>query len=243
VNANDEAAGTLVEGLNELGYPDATAIARRLIQYGEHVLEANASTNLSGAHTMADLVAHHFLDSLAPLAGTKLRSPIVDAGSGAGMPGIPYALAYERARVVLIEPRRLRAEFLAAEIGRLNIGDRVTVLKSTCETAGRSSVWRERAGAVLMRAVAKPALALELGAPLLQVGGDLFLYRGRDGVPSPEETAVAEACGMVLRGNREVAVPHLDAERHIWVFRKVRKTPEGYPRPSGKPPQRRTGEA
>ena len=213
------------------------------MRYGEHVLEANASTNLSGARAMADLVAHHFLDSLAPLAATKLRSPIVDAGSGAGMPGIPYALAHEHARVVLIEPRRLRAEFLAAEIVRLNIGDRVSILKSTCETAGRSSAWRERAGAVLMRAVAKPALALELGAPLLQVGGDLFLYRGREGIPSLEETAVAETCGVILRANRAVAVPHLEAERHIWVFRKVRKTPEGYPRQSGRPPRRCAGEA
>jgi 16S rRNA (guanine527-N7)-methyltransferase len=242
VSADAAASGTLTEGLQKLGFADASAIARRLIRYGELVLEANASTNLSGARTMADLVSHHFLDSLAPLAGAKLRAPIVDAGSGAGLPGIPYALAHEHARVVLIEPRRLRAEFLSSAVVSLKIGDRVTVLKSTCETAGRSSASRERAGTVLMRAIAKPARALELGAPLLQVGGDLFLYRGRESVPSAEETAVGEACGVVLREHRSVSVPHLDAHRHIWVFRKVRKTPEGYPRASGTPPRPPAGE-
>jgi 16S rRNA (guanine527-N7)-methyltransferase len=244
VSARDTAAtAALIEGLQELGYSQATSIAQSLIRYGEILLEANTSTNLSGARSMADLVSHHFLDSLAPLAGIALREPIVDAGSGAGLPGIPYALAHEHARVVLIEPRRLRAGFLASAVARLKIGARVTVLKSTCETAGRSSAWRERAGTVLMRAVAKPALALELGAPLLQVGGSLFLYRGRESLPSLEETAVGEKYGVAMRSHRSVAVPHLEAQRHIWVFRKVRKTPEGYPRPSGRPPLRHAGEA
>jgi len=238
----DAAPGMLIEGLQALGLSDASAIAQRLTRYGEMLLAANALTNLSGAHTMADLVTHHFLDSIAPLSGAKLRSPIVDAGSGAGLPGIPYALAHEEARVVLIEPRRLRAAFLSEAVVGLNIGDRVTVLKSTCEAAGRSSASRERAGAVLMRAIAKPTKALELGAPLLQLGGDLFLYRGREPEPAADELAAAADCGLALREHKRVTVPHLEAERHIWVFRKVRKTPEGYPQPRGKSPQRHVGE-
>jgi 16S rRNA (guanine527-N7)-methyltransferase len=241
VSARDVA--TLTEGLQELGFSEASSIAQRLIRYGEILLEANASTNLSGARTMADLVSHHFLDSLAPLAGSRLRSPVVDAGSGAGLPGIPCALADGHLRVLLIEPRRLRAEFLVSAVARLNIADRVTILKSTCETAGRSSAWREKAGTVLMRAVARPVVALELGAPLVKVGGDLTLYRGRESAPSPEELAFAETCCLVLTETRRVAVPHLEAQRHVWVFRKVRKTPEGYPHPSGGPPRRHAGEA
>ena len=241
--SEDAAARILIEGLQALGYGDASAIARRLMRYGELLLAANAVTNLSGAHTMADLVTHHFLDSLAPLSGARLRSPVADAGSGAGLPGIPYALAHEEARLVLIEPRRLRAAFLNEAVVGLSIADRVTVLKCTCEAAGRSSASRERAGTVLMRAIAKPVKALELGSPLLQTGGDLFLYRGREPEPSAEDLLAAEACGLILREHRKVVVPHLDAERHVWVFRKVRKTAEGYPRPRDRSLRRHAGEA
>ncbi len=234
-----EPAWQLARGLEELGFADVATLADRLLQYGRLLLEANERTNLVGARTMSELVTHHFLDSLAPLSGGALRLPVVDAGSGAGLPGIPYAIARPASRVVLIEPRRLRAEFLKSAIVSLGLSDRVTALQRTCEAAGRSHEWREHAGTVLVRAVAKPPLAIELGVPLLSLGGRLVLYRGREKSPSTSDLAIAELYGAVLETVRAVTVPFLDADRNVWVFHKVRKAPEGYPRrkikPQGRP--------
>jgi len=86
-----------------------------------------------------------------------------------------------------------------------------------------------------MRAIGKPAVALELGLPLLKHDGKLWLYRGRDSQPTEETLEIATLLGGALLSADRVAVPHLEAERHLWVFRKVTPTPEGYPRRSGVP--------
>jgi 16S rRNA (guanine527-N7)-methyltransferase len=86
-----------------------------------------------------------------------------------------------------------------------------------------------------MRAVGKPAVALELGLPLLKHDGKLWLYRGRDAEPTKEALDIAALLGGSLLCAARVEVPHLEEERHLWVFRKVTPTPEGYPRRSGVP--------
>jgi 16S rRNA (guanine527-N7)-methyltransferase len=228
------AKSVLLDGLEQLGLTDATRIADTLFEYGRLLLEANLSTNLVGADTIEQLVTQHFLDSLAPLACHRFRPPVVDVGSGAGLPGIPIAIAHPRAELMLMEPRRLRAEFLRSVVTALGLAN-VTVLQGTAESAGRLTLRREQASTVMMRAIGKPAVAVELGLPLLKHGGELWLYRGRDADPEPAVVAAAAFLGGDFVSSQPVHVPFLAAQRHLWVFRKVRPTPKGYPRRSGIP--------
>ena len=228
----ESAESMLASGLSALALPEAQRIAETLIVFGRMLLDANRKTNLVGSVDMEKLVVHHFLDSLAPFAQHRFRPPITDLGSGAGLPGIPVAIAFSRAPVTLIEPRRLRAEFLRSAVAALGL-DKVEVVQATAESAGRSEARRERAGTVLVRAIGKAAVALELGLPLLKRDGELWLYRGRDSTPAQETLDFAAQIGGALVTSRRVAVPFLDAERHIWIFRKVNATPQGYPRRKG----------
>ena len=223
----------LSEGLGRLGFAAAGEKADKLVAFGNHLLEASRSTSLVGAKTLDDLVVKHFLDSLAPLAGLALKAPIIDVGSGAGLPGIPVAIAFPDFDVVLMEPRRKRFDFLCAAVERCALGN-AAPLRATAETAGRGA-WRERAGTVLMRAIGRVPVALELGLPLLARRGKLVLYRGREGEPSPAELGVARLLGGRFEGSRAVDVPLLEAERRVWTFAKVGVTPAGYPRRSGIP--------
>ncbi|MBV8222031.1 MAG: class I SAM-dependent methyltransferase, partial [Candidatus Eremiobacteraeota bacterium] len=100
--AGDGAGARLELGLAHLGFAQPRHLAERLMAFGALLLEANRDTNLVGASAMEELVATHFLDSLAPLAGRWLQSPVIDVGSGAGLPGIPAALAFPSADVVLL---------------------------------------------------------------------------------------------------------------------------------------------
>ena len=136
--------------------------------------------------------------------------------------------------MMLIEPRRLRAEFLESTVTTLGLGN-VEVFRGAAESIGRSAARREQAGTVLMRAIGKPTIALELGLPLLKHSGELLLYRGRDAAPDKHTLDVAAMLGGALASSQRVEVPGLDADRHLWVFRKVTPTPKGYPRRSGTP--------
>ena len=233
-DTRESTATVLASGLVALALPDATRIAETLMIFGRMLLEANRSTNLVGTVDIDKLVVHHFLDSLAPLAMHRFRPPVIDLGSGAGLPGIPVAIAFPRAPITLMEPRRLRADFLRSAVAALGL-DRVEVVRTTAESAGRSETRRERAGTVMIRAIGKAEVALELGLPLLKRDGELWLYRGRDSTPSQELLDIAALLGGTLAGSHRVTVPFLEAERHLWVFRKVAPTPEGYPRRSGVP--------
>jgi 16S rRNA (guanine527-N7)-methyltransferase len=232
--SQESAAADLRSGLDALALPEPSRIADQLMIFAGLLLEANDRTNLMGSVDINKLVAYHFLDSLAPFASHRFRPPIVDLGSGAGLPGIPAAIAFPRAPMTLIEPRRLRAEFLHSEVATMGL-ENVEVVRMAAESAGRSSERREKSGTVLVRAIGKPAVALELGLPLLKHDGRLWLYRGRDAKPATETLEIAALLGGSLLSAGRVDVPHLEGERHLWVFRKVTPTPEGYPRRSGVP--------
>jgi 16S rRNA (guanine527-N7)-methyltransferase len=212
------AAIRLEAGLQQLGFENADVLAKRLLAFADLLLAANQRTNLVGAKSPDELVATHFLDSLAPLAGLALAEPIVDVGSGAGLPGIPAALAWPERRLVLLEPRSKRAHFLKEAVAALHMRN-VEVLQANAESAGRGA-WRRRAGTVLVRALAKPERALELALPLLKHKGVAVLYQGRASTPSEPEQAAMHKLGGRLLEARRVAVPYLDAQRHVWLIEK-----------------------
>lgn len=223
----------LREGLGTLKVARADEVAERLVMFAEMVIEANRSTNLIGSESVDAMIGPHLLDSLSVLQHARLASPAVDIGSGAGLPGLPIAIAVPRLRIVLLEPRKKRYEFLNAVVKALALQN-VEVMQSTAETAGRGG-WRERAGTVLIRALAKPPVALELGVPLLSKGGRLLMYEGKIVSPDSMTLAVGDMLGARLISTTPVSVPSLSAERHLWVFEKISPTPQGYPRRSGIP--------
>ena len=223
-------------GLLALGVPNPSRVAEKLLAYAELVLDWNKRTNLVGAKGLDELAVSHFLDSLAPVVGLPLRNPVMDIGSGAGLPGIVVAAAYPERNVILLEPRAKRAQFLKHAIQELGLENAV-VEPVRAETAARSR-WRETAGTVLIRAVAKPRVAMEYGLPLLRKGGRLALYIGRRGEPERDELAVLKLLGGAFEEARVVKVPYLQAARHVWIIRKAGVTPAGYPRRSGVPERR-----
>jgi 16S rRNA (guanine527-N7)-methyltransferase len=224
-----QVADQLTAGLERLHIQDPADLAARLVSFGELLLIENRSTNLVGAKSLNDLLAAHFLDSLAPLAGAELNSPIIDVGSGGGFPGIPVAMAFPHSRITLFEPRAKRAEFLRKAVRELGLPN-VEVEKTTAETAGRSAAWRGIAGSVLIRALATPAEALELGLPLLREDGLLALYLGRMAAPDQSQLEMAKLLGGELMKASPVEVPYLEGARHVWWFRKTDETPPEYPR-------------
>jgi len=216
----------LEAGLRTLGIPRVAAVCAKLIEFGNLLLKENKRTNLTGARSIDELVAEHFLDSLAPLQFVELAQPIVDVGSGAGFPGIPLAIAFPKKRVVLLEPRAKRSVFLSTAAHTLGL-ENVSVIKTSARGAGATPL-ADKAGTVLIRAVARPAISFRLGLPLLRIGGQLVLYEGRAAQATLEDRRAAAAAGGGEFSIRRVAVPGFSTTRHVWLIRKatkVRKVP------------------
>jgi len=124
----------------------------RLRRYAALLRQEASRQNLVSRGTLDHLWERHILDS-AQLLHFEPRpgASWVDIGSGAGLPGMVIAIL-GRGPVTLIEPRRLRADFLARTVETLGLDDRVTVIASKAENArGRFDLITARAVASLDR--------------------------------------------------------------------------------------------
>src|SRR5271165_6408970 len=95
-----------------------------LWSYHQALRTANDRLNLTRIHNFENMVLKHYADSLLVLKFLELPSPLIDMGSGPGLPGIPLAIARPETRMILAEPRGARADFLAevcAGLGLENI--------------------------------------------------------------------------------------------------------------------------
>ena len=91
----------------------------KLKRYKELILDASKSINLISRGDLSRLEELHFADSLAPANMIPADSKLADWGSGAGLPGIPLAIARPDLEVMLVESRQKKAAFLLRVIREL----------------------------------------------------------------------------------------------------------------------------
>lgn len=185
----------------------------------------NPVYGLVGTADTRELVVRHLLDSLAPLgiikrllasraaleAGETPR--VADVGSGAGLPGIPLAIALPEINFTLIERKGRRAAFLRnvqAALGLSNVAVAETDMKQAAP--GRFSVVVFRAFKPLEPAVLEALFRLCAG------GGILAAYKGRRAKIEAEMAALKPAAGSWEAV--PCPVPLLDEERHLLLIRK-----------------------
>lgn len=135
--------------------------------------------NLVSVADLDRLEERHIQDSLrvAPLVELAPEGPCTDVGSGAGLPGIPLAVAIPQRHWRLIEPRSKRAAFLELVVRELEL-DNVEVIRATAQEAAKK--WPGDHAFSTARALAGPAEAFGLLAPLTALGGSITVFCGAD---------------------------------------------------------------
>lgn len=178
------------------------------------------------------ILADHLADSLVALQMPPLRSAerVADIGSGAGVPGLPLAIARPQTLFALVESAARKCSFIEQTSRACELAN-VTVVHSRVES------WApERADfdVVTCRAVAALEVVVEYAAPLLRLGGCLIAWRGRRDLQA-ERRAAQAADHLGLRPEPVQRVwPYEEArDRHLHLFSKVRQTPPGFPRRPG----------
>ena len=203
-------------------------LARRLAIYGELVLEANQRMNLTAARQPASF-AEHLLDAMTLAADVK--GDLIDVGSGAGLPGIPLALATGYP-VVLIDSSKKKAQFLSYAIERLGLNGEA--LNQRAETLGHDPAYREMFGCATARAVASAPSVAELTIPFLALGGRALLQRGT--MDDRERSALFDAAPML--GAEMLEERWLTGERRVLILEKRSPTQQRFPRREGVPQKR-----
>lgn len=162
----------------------------RLAAYAELVRRYAARLDLVAGSDLARFEERHIADSLRalPLLDRAQEGPCIDVGSGAGLPGVPLAIARPQRRWRLLEPRRLRAAFLEECVRVLGL-DAEVVLLSAQAAAARPGFAAAHAFACA-RALAPPDEAAGLLRPLLAPGGIGVVFVGSGaGLPAGSEVA------------------------------------------------------
>lgn len=167
--------------------PADTPQRDRLITKAAHHLQlivaANERMNLTRITSPREAAIKHIFDSVAPwryFAGVKR---VLDAGTGAGFPGLPLSIVLPDVRFVLAESIQKKARFVDATVETLELQN-VRVAAERAEQAAVSL----RADIITARAVAPLHRLLELFEKPLKLGSRLLLYKG------PEvENELAEA--------------------------------------------------
>lgn len=119
----------------------------RLVTYVEHLKSEAERQNLISPSTMGNVWERHVLDSAQLARFAPSGANWADIGSGAGLPGMVLAIILGGS-FTLIEPRRLRAEFLKEAVERLGLSERVRVELAKVERVTGTF------GAITARAVA-----------------------------------------------------------------------------------------
>lgn len=174
----------------------------------------------------------HLADSLVALELDVVRSArrVADLGSGAGVPGLPLAIALPAADVALVESAARKCAFLERAVERCRVANARVV-------HARAEGWPEGLASfdlVTARALAPLEVVVEYAAPLLVVGGTMVAWRGRRD-PVADEVAARAAAEVGLEPAGVVAVkPYPAAQnRHLYLMSKVMETPLGFPRRPG----------
>ncbi len=150
-----------------------------LLRYRDLVVTWTRRLDLVAPAPPEEVLRSHVLDSLL-LLGVASPPPsawVADVGSGAGLPGLVWAVARPDLHVVLLEPRRKRAAFLERAVGELAVRNvQVEVLRS--EQASLDPRYRGRFDVVVARAVAPPEQVRRMAGDLVKPGGKLVVPVG-----------------------------------------------------------------
>lgn len=204
-------------------------------KYFELLAEWNKKMNLTAITDESGVALKHFADSLSLLNFVDIpqNSSLADVGTGAGFPGVVLKIARPDIKLTLIDSLNKRLVFLNEVCSQLGID--AELIHSRAEDGARDEKLRESFDFVASRAVARMNVLSEYCLPYVKVGGAFCAMKGAQANEEFKESLNAiNTLGGKLENKYFFELPENGGERAIAVVRKVKNTPQKYPRQSGK---------
>ncbi len=179
----------------------------KLLAFRDLLLKWNKTYNLTALRDPEQAISHHLLDSLAILPHVG-NGPLLDVGSGGGLPGIPLAIAKPELSVSMVDTVQKKATFL--QQAAIQLG-----LKNITAHHARVEQMVGQYGQISSRAFAEIGLFISLTRHLLAPGGRWLAMKGT----RPDDEIAALPADIVVDRIIPLHVPGLDAERHLIILK------------------------
>jgi 16S rRNA (guanine527-N7)-methyltransferase len=197
------ATDALRDGAERIGVDLSEEQVAKLVAFAALLRRWSESMNLVSRGDLARLEARHLIDSLAFVP--HVRGPrVVDLGTGAGLPGVPIAIARPDIAVTLLDRSEKRLRFARQAVVEL-------ALRNVDVLAADAARFRPAVGfdTVVARALAEPDVTWRLARPLLANGGRVVWA-------TAEHTAVPDV-GRARATIRSVALPGIERRHQLIV--------------------------
>lgn len=203
----------LREGLSEISELaiDMAQLSEQLVRYIELIMKWNSTYNLTSIRKPESMVTRHMLDSLVVLPHIK-GSSMVDVGSGAGLPGIPVALARPDWQITLVESNQKKAAFLQQAIIELKLQN-VTVRQERAE----KMVLDGKVDTVISRAFSSLERFMQVSKQFCANNREHCRFIAMKGA-FPDLELMQLSAEFVVEKVVAVVVPGLKAKRHLIIM-------------------------
>jgi 16S rRNA (guanine527-N7)-methyltransferase len=201
----------LQTGLDRLGVEVSSMAIQQLFSYQEMLSKWNQHYNLTAVRDPREIITRHLLDSLSILPFV-CGEHLLDIGTGAGLPGIPLAIALPNCKILLVEKNGKKARFIRQVLLELRLSQ-AKVQQVRIETLTHD----EGYDCIIARAFSKLARLEALASPILKGGGVILAMKGALATIEHELIELTTGTYQV----HALQVPFLAQEqRHLVVIRK-----------------------
>jgi 16S rRNA (guanine527-N7)-methyltransferase len=195
----------LVAGLAQLQIEVSPSQQQALLHYLDLLSRWNQVYNLTAVRDPVDMLTRHIFDSLAAYQYID-SSPILDLGTGAGVPGVPLAIVYPEFEFLLLDSRHKKTRFVQHVIATLRL-THVSVVTTRIEDFKPS----QQFSYTLARALADLTTLWSYSQRFLKSGGSLLAFKSS---ALESELSALTAVGIAYQ-QHQLQVPYLDATRYL----------------------------
>jgi 16S rRNA (guanine527-N7)-methyltransferase len=201
----------------------------QLHNYYNSLIIENDKYNLTALTSVSDVYIKHFYDSLLVFKALHIEdnSSIIDVGSGAGIPGLILKIVNNSLKTHLLDANNKKISFLNLITKQLNLEDVETIYSRAEDYARVNECAYDY---VIYRAVAKLRILIEIGIPMLKVGGCLIAMKsGSIDEEIVDATTTLKVMGCKIFCIAKFELPDSMGSRQIIVIKKDKHI-KGYPR-------------
>jgi len=216
---NSQQSGELLlRGTDALGIALSQRQVENFLSYIDLIQFWNSKFNLTAIRSIALIVQHHFIDSLAIARFTDPDKRLMDIGSGAGFPGIPLKIISPEKEITLVDSQRKKINFMKEVIRELNLKG-VEVIEARVEELNPSK--NGLFGETVARAFGSLDQFLQISAGLLTPGGQGLFMSGPKGPAA--YTYIKDKCiveGFIKSRIESYRLPIGNEQRTLLIFSK-----------------------